>query len=646
MPFEKLKNESYTQFGGINSKSSPYATSPLEFLDIINFDFQTPGSLTQRWGSTQYVTQTFAGPITALTEYSKLSGASYVVVGVTGALFYGATTGTSANMTLTPMNATFAVSTYQIFYPVIVIIPASTKQLSTVQTGAGYLGSTQQLVQSYTLTLSAEVTGQNKISSVTFNDYLFMADGSKFLKFDGTNVTRVGLPFPTICGVVNQGPTFAADNLTSSTYTIGYGVTGYYGVYFSYVNTRGFESPIWPIMAVNKDFLNGTTMQAVTAGGGTYLVVNMNVNTPIGFGISAINVYHYWSSASFLPTTAGFWTNPYVFTGSYPASGSSITNIYLGSTTGGQSNLVGNIGNFPSNPSYFPLGGSLSSTNAAALGLNSNSLSELDLTNYYPQYLELYQNRLFSAGYSTTPSFVWFSDAGEPEGYFTDSNFEVRTNDSDSITALKSYGSALFIFKSKSFHILNGDNPNNFFLSQVSDQYGCVNNRSVITYESSMAFLDKKGVILYNGANLQHLSLKVQSVFDSVNYIAAQDNACMVHDKLRNQIMVALPINGATLNNITMVYDYVLDAWTKQDGYNPTVFARIQGRNNTKNVFYGTSSGLVNWFGSSFLSDNGTGFTCYMKTRFLHDLGESYQKQFRRLYLNIDATGGYHWFSR
>jgi hypothetical protein len=119
----------------------------------------------------------------------------------------------------------------------------------------------------------------------------------------------------------------------------------------------------------------------------------------------------------------------------------------------------------------------------------------------------------------------------------------------------------------------------------------------------------------------------------------------MVHDKLRNQILVALPINGATLNNITMVYDYVLNAWTKQDGYNPTAFARIQGRNNTKNVFYGTSSGLVNWFGSSFLSDNGTGFTCYFKTRFLHDLGESYQKQFRRLYLNIDApsaTIGFH----
>ena len=68
----KLKSENYQNFGGINSKASPYLTSPIEFLDIINFDFQTPGSLCERWGSTQYIGQTFAGKISSLTEYVKL----------------------------------------------------------------------------------------------------------------------------------------------------------------------------------------------------------------------------------------------------------------------------------------------------------------------------------------------------------------------------------------------------------------------------------------------------------------------------------------------------------------------------------------------------------------------------------------------
>ena len=37
------------------------------------------------------------------------------------------------------------------------------------------------------------------------------------------------------------------------------------------------------------------------------------------------------------------------------------------------------------------------------------------------------------------------------------------------------------------------------------------------------------------------------------------------------------------------------------------------------------------------MSDNGAGFTCYAKTRFLHDMGESTEKQFRRLFINADV---------
>ena len=110
MSNQKFKIENYQNVGGINSKFSPHLLTPIEFMDIKNYDFQTPGSLTQRWGSTQYMGQTLAGKITALSEYQKLSGVSMIITGSSGGLWYGATTGNFQGMSLTQMGSTIVLS--------------------------------------------------------------------------------------------------------------------------------------------------------------------------------------------------------------------------------------------------------------------------------------------------------------------------------------------------------------------------------------------------------------------------------------------------------------------------------------------------------------------------------------------------------
>ena len=54
--------------------------------------------------------------------------------------------------------------------------------------------------------------------------------------------------------------------------------------------------------------------------------------------------------------------------------------------------------------------------------------------------------------------------------------------------------------------------------------------------------------MLFNASNISCLSNKVQGFFDRMNYNAALTEACVVHDKLRNQILVAIPIDGSTVN--------------------------------------------------------------------------------------------------
>lgn len=658
MSNQKVKTEQYANLGGINSKYSPYITGPLEFLDIQNLDFQTPGSLSERWGSTMYFGQTFPGQVNSIHEVSFLSGSSFVVSSYSGGIYYGATTGQNQGMSLMLQSATYQAWSY----PIGVFGSTAVGGYFDPNISLGYEGDGTEIVTA-NVALSTEyfvvspiVQSDNTLSFASLNNYLFAADGNKFFKFDGVTTTPIGLP-PALQASSSShlqsagtpgyfGSTFFAHDGSSFLIT---SARGHYAVYMSYTNSRGFEGPIWPVAAINNERIGAS----LVGDGGSFYSLVIPIATPLMYGISAINTYIYSAGPSTRVGKGGptsnfgvdlnFWSNyGYVKTAVTPASGSTFTNISVGSSVGGISLMEANAFPLPDSifQAYKPIGITAFIGLSLTLASNPGYTQQFTWNRALPRYLENYQNRLFLAGFSGTPSTVWFSDLAEPEGYQPDFNFEVRTNDGDFITAMKSYSTRLYLWKQNSFHALSGDNPNNFFLQELSNQYGCINNRCAIVYDDILVFLDRKGVMMWNGAQLTVLSNKIQPLIDTMQYNAALTAACMVHDKLRNQVLIAIPVNGSTTNNITLVYDYLAGAWTTQKGYTPSAFAQIQGRNNTKNAFYGDLQGRVNWFGASFLSDNGAGFTCTLKTRFLHEMGDSTQKMFRRLFLNTDSPAG------
>ena len=71
-----------------------------------------------------------------------------------------------------------------------------------------------------------------------------------------------------------------------------------------------------------------------------------------------------------------------------------------------------------------------------------------------PKYIELFNNSLFMSGFSSLLSTVCFSAIGEPEAVGATANFEVRTNDGDLVTGMRSYLGRLMISKLRSFHAL------------------------------------------------------------------------------------------------------------------------------------------------------------------------------------------------
>lgn len=617
MPYQKLKREDYANLGGIATKQSPYTTGPHQFLSLVNFDFSTPGSLTKVPGSTQYLetSSSLAGKCLGLMEFERSTGFSQIVYGLTGSM-WSISASTITGWSITQIGATqAALNGYVHWY-----WDAGAGWFPLEMTGAS-IGTTprhQETQFNATLYINSSSHSGAKKSFVSFQNHVFMADGVNFLKWDGSTVTRVGLPFPVLWGA-GAGDTFSQVNTLAASFSqIKY--TNYL-VAAQYINTRGFAGPLSYICSANYYSISLTAQ-----------FIRANVFIPLGYGITGVR---FWGATSPGSTTGNFalypkgqtgWLYDYRYVGDAPILNGSTTYcefLFYPPVNPGQQ-----LTTDPYWRGYTLLTQVTGATVSAAQLMDA------------PQFLEVYNNQMITAGHSGAPSTIRISDIAEPENYDPENFIDVRTNDGDAISGLKSYNSRCYVFKYNSMHELSGDDPTNFALREVSDQYGCVNHWSTAVFNDTMLFLDKKGVMVFNGANLEPLSNDIQPIIDRINQSAAKTEACMVHSPSQNQVLVSVPVDGATLNNMTLVYDYFVKAWTTHEGYRAAAFANMGGRIGARTLFYGGYSGMIFNFGASLMSHNGTAFTCLIKTRYLSELGQSVQKQFRRLYMNTDTTPG------
>lgn len=259
-----------------------------------------------------------------------------------------------------------------------------------------------------------------------------------------------------------------------------------------------------------------------------------------------------------------------------------------------------------------------------------------------PTTFEFYYNQLFAGGFSQAPDTVWYSNVGELEKHDFENSFPFREGDGDIISCLKNYFTQLVIFKTQSCGILRGTDSTNFDLSEVSDQYGCISARGAVVWEQNLWFLDAKGIAYFNGANTKIISDPVEDYFLRMNVTAAKTQAIMLHVKERNEVWCAIPIDGATYNNIVIIFDYSTPqgAWRTRTIDKVTAINRLNRGVEKDRIYQGTFSGMISSYGHSLTTDLGIGITQTIKTRFHADLGHSVEKQWRRLYLDAKVPSG------
>ncbi len=613
----------YYQLRGVNQKASKYEFPVAEFLDLRNLDFDVPNAHQKRPGSTYAIPSNTgtSGPISSLFEFTKLTGESYIVAGSDTAMFY--------------------------------------------ITAAGFT------------TLSTGWTSGQPADMLTFVNKLWIANGQKWSSFDGNTVLTTGLPIESKSSVTllttapNSDYLFSptAYNSTGASYFLVNGATQIglvaggtsvvRGVYvaYSYLRVDGYQGP--------ADFLNTARNIVLTQAsvGAEFFGLTANqlvggFTVPPSRGITAIALWFaedtiYSSSTrenipgvGFVPTGSLGWietpgAKSFASITLKPTADLSRFWLYtlipisrLFTATDGSATYWA--------ATFLPtLGGSFSTFDGVALGAQAVSAMTFDFfTTYAPKYIEMNQNIMFAAGFSSAPSDMWPSEVGLPETYLPESGVQVRSNDGDRIYAMARFNNYIVIMKENSFHKFLGNSSDTYQLVEISSERGCISNKSVVQVKQSLFWLDKNGVLEFNGASFDIISTPVEGIFRRMNVAAAKEKAIAVHHLYRNQIWFGIPIDGATTNNFTVVYDYLVGGWTFFDGFNPASYAFIKGTLSTPTAWRGDYSGLVHYSGSSFYSDSGQGITCLSLSRFENEGGENQTTLWRRFFLDVTPATG------
>lgn len=601
----------YRNLGGINVKASEYSLEKAQFLNLRNLDFDVPNALQKRPGSTQAIGANASGPINSLFEFQRLDGASYVVAGSDTAMFY--MTGTSLTLLdpgwnngqptdmLTFVNKLWMANGQNFKFwsgpgasALSAGLPCSRQPFTLAFSRSG--GASWWLVGGATM-----LTGSGFVSRGVYMAYSYVRNDGYFGPADLSQAKNVVPPNAGGSPTNNGDDWFeyvgAASNIGGATAPSGFGISAI-AVWLA-VDTVTSSSPYQFISGVGATARVGDLGWAVD--GGVPVSKYMSVTLKPGADLSRFFLYTLVPPEALTPVSFGggptflaFSLSPFGF------------NNYTGIASG--------QGAFTGTPFCW---------------FDTNT----------PKYIDVNQNSMFMSGFSNNPSGIWFSEIGQPETIEPEYNIEVRTNDGDRIFGHKSFNNQTLVFKFNSFHKIIGDSPDNYELVELSLEYGCVSDKTIVEYREKLVWLDQKGIVEYNGSGWDIISSPVEDIFRRMNLSAAKEKAVAVHQLYRNQIWWGIPVDNSTQNNLTVIYDYLVEAWTFFDGFNPASFALVQGALSKPTAWRGDYSGMIYYHGESFFGDNGAGISCVVLPHWDKNK-ENETWIWRRFFLDVNTASG------
>jgi hypothetical protein len=171
------------------------------------------------------------------------------------------------------------------------------------------------------------------------------------------------------------------------------------------------------------------------------------------------------------------------------------------------------------------------------------------------KFVASFKDHMFYAGKSSTPEEVVFSEGFNEDGFSAGASQpagSIRVD--DTITGLKVFRDALFIFCENRIFKLTGSSLSDFAVQPVTRNIGCINSFTVQEFAGDLIFLGPDGLrtvaatARIGDTELGTISKNIQSVFDENISNAGAFDSVVIPDKTQYRIFFTKDGQGASLS--------------------------------------------------------------------------------------------------
>lgn len=207
--------------------------------------------------------------------------------------------------------------------------------------------------------------------------------------------------------------------------------------------------------------------------------------------------------------------------------------------------------------------------------------------------------RLWVAEDGTNNGYIRHSEFGKPTTF--DLSLGYLVNPSDEVTRIFPwFNVGLIVFQKNSIWGLGIDQANfdplifdSTQIELLNSEIGCIAGKSVSQSGQDIFFLSRFGVMrLSKTARDQAIgraipiSDRIESTIQRINWSAASVACGVTFDNL---YLLAVPVDGASYNNLVLVYDIREDAWCQYSGWYAGDWKRVQFPGEAEKLYFGTS---------------------------------------------------------
>lgn len=264
-------------------------------------------------------------------------------------------------------------------------------------------------------------------------------------------------------------------------------------------------------------------------------------------------------------------------------------------------------------------------------------------------FITEHKRRIFAAGKSTDKSLLEYTATDSGNDWTNGGALRVTGKDAGGdCTGLITWSDLVWYFGNSRIHAIDTTgNAANWTNKAINTKFGCTAPATLTRSPNGLIFLSNGSVRAYgtipgvnssDGSGLLNLSKNIKGTMDRVNWSASVTEACGAF--YRDRYYISLPLDGATVNNYTLVYRFATEdspeSWTLYD-YG---FATLYTPRGDEDALYGGGyDGRVYRleYGST---DNGTPIALrYTIPPLTADKqGISTVKHFRRLHVAAEAS--------